>query len=79
MKTRRYGSFLSLGAVVGALILGLSVRAADDRLGEARSLFASQPASLVDYLGLDERAEPLRGSFNADIGKVRILMLVAPT
>ena len=41
--------------------------------GTARS------ASLVDYLGLDEHAEPLRGSFNADIGKVRILMLVAPT
>ena len=66
MKTRRYGSFLSLGAVVGALILGLSVRATDDRLGEARSLLSSQPASLVDYIGIDERAEPRRGSFNAN-------------
>ena len=32
-----------------------------------------------DYIGLDGHSEPLRGSFNADVGKVRILMLVAPT
>ncbi len=36
-------------------------------------------ASAADYATLDERADPLRTSFNADIGKVRVLMLVGPT
>lgn len=31
------------------------------------------------YARLDANAEPLRSAFNADIGKVRVLMLVAPT
>jgi hypothetical protein len=74
----RFGSFLSLGVVGGALLLGLPLRSGDGR-SAAESSLAFQPATPADYIGLDEQAEPLRGSFNADIGKVRILMLVAPT
>ena len=37
---------------------------------------AASPAS---YTSLDERGDPLRETFNADVGKVRVLMLVAPT
>ncbi len=32
-----------------------------------------------DYTVVDTHSEPLRAAFNADVGKVRILMLVAPT
>lgn len=35
--------------------------------------------STAAYSRLDASAEPLRTSFNADVGKVRVLMLVAPT
>ena len=31
------------------------------------------------YQAMDQHAEPLRAAFNADSGKVRVLMLVAPT
>ena len=31
------------------------------------------------YISLDAAAEPLRTRFNDDIGKTRVLMLVAPT
>ncbi len=41
------------------------------------SLALAAPAA--DYARLDERGDPLRTSFNADIGKVRVLMLVGPT
>ena len=41
------------------------------------SLGLTAPAG--DYESLDERGDPLRTTFNADIGKVRVLMLVAPT
>ena len=37
---------------------------------------AAPPAG---YTSLDERGDPLRAAFNADVGKVRVLMLVAPT
>ncbi len=37
---------------------------------------ATDPTS---YERLDGSAEPLRAAFNADAGKVRVLMLVAPT
>ncbi len=33
----------------------------------------------VGYEVLDERAEPLRGVFNADAGKVRVVILASPT
>ncbi len=38
---------------------------------------SAQP--IADYQPLDPDAEPLRAAFNADAGKVRVLMLVAPT
>ncbi len=41
------------------------------------SLALAAPAA--DYATLDERGDPLRTSFNADVGKVRVLMLVGPT
>ena len=31
------------------------------------------------HITLDRNAEPLKSSFNADAGKIRIVMLVAPT
>jgi hypothetical protein len=31
------------------------------------------------YEKLDDRAEPLRARFNADAGRVRVVILVAPT
>ncbi len=31
------------------------------------------------HIMLDRTAEPLKSTFNADVGKTRILMLVAPT
>ncbi len=37
---------------------------------------ATDPTS---YERLDGSSEPLRAAFNADAGKVRVLMLVAPT
>jgi hypothetical protein len=69
MKTSSYSGFLSLGVVGAALILGPSLQARDGGPG----------VTGTDYIGLDGSAEPLKGSFNADLGKVRILMLVAPT
>ena len=37
------------------------------------------PTTTADYTSLDNRGDPLRTTFNADMGKVRVLMLVAPT
>ena len=37
------------------------------------------PAPTADYTSLDRAGDPLRATFNADMGKVRVLMLVAPT
>jgi hypothetical protein len=79
MKTGTYSGFLALGVVGGALILGPSLRPRDVGQSTAEPPTAPQAASPADYIGLDGHAEPLRGSFNADLGKVRILMLVAPT
>ena len=43
-------------------------------------LAASAPLPVdSDYSVLDRDSEPLRAAFNADVGKVRVLMLVAPT
>ena len=33
----------------------------------------------TEYKTLDDNGEPLKAVFNKDVGKVRILMLVAPT
>ena len=48
-------------------------------LTTAAGLSLGLVAPAADYAALDERGDPLRSSFNADIGKVRVLMLVAPT
>ncbi len=36
-------------------------------------------SSSPSHITLDRNAEPLKSSFNADVGKTRIVMLVAPT
>ena len=36
-------------------------------------------APAQDYTVIDSHSQPLRAAFNADVGKVRVLMLVAPT
>jgi hypothetical protein len=46
-------------------------------LAAATSAGLSTPGS--SYTKLDRAGEPLRETFNADVGKVRVLMLVAPT
>ena len=38
-----------------------------------------EPIRAADYEPIGADTEPLRSAFNADAGKVRILMLVAPT
>jgi hypothetical protein len=46
----------------------------------AALLAASVPVPVgPDYSVIDGDSEPLRATFNADVGKVRVLMLVAPT
>ena len=37
------------------------------------------PAQAQDYPVLDEQLEPVREQFNADAGKVRLLLLLDPT
>jgi len=37
------------------------------------------PSTPPSHVTLDRNAEPLKSSFNADVGKIRIVMLVAPT
>ena len=39
---------------------------------------ALQPAA-AEYVVLGKDAEPLRTAFNADVGKIRVMMLVSPT
>ncbi len=51
-------------SAIGMLMLGLNV-----------GFLAGQAA----YTPLDARGNPLRTAFNDDVGKVRVLMLVAPT
>ncbi len=51
-------------SAIGLLALGMAVA------------FRPGPA---EYTALDARGNPLRTAFNDDLGKVRVLMLVAPT
>ena len=48
-------------------------------LGFAAAAATPQSPTPPDYHSLDRAGEPLREAFNADAGKVRVLMLVAPT
>jgi hypothetical protein len=43
------------------------------------AVLALAPLRVADYQPIGSDAEPLRSAFNAGEGKVRILMLVAPT
>ena len=43
----------------------------------ASTVMRSTPEA--SYRPMDRDAEPLKATFNADAGKVRVLMLVAPT
>ncbi|MCH7891239.1 MAG: hypothetical protein IH921_07030 [Gemmatimonadetes bacterium] len=51
-------------SAIGMLTLGIAV--------------GFRPGS-AEYTALDARGNPLRTAFNDDLGKVRVLMLVAPT
>jgi len=51
-------------SAIGMLTLGIAV--------------GSRPGP-AEYTALDARGNPLRRAFNDDLGKVRVLMLVAPT
>ena len=42
-------------------------------------VFAAACTRTQPYANLDDAAEPLRARFNADAGRVRVMMLVAPT
>jgi hypothetical protein len=42
-------------------------------------LLAAACARTQPYANLDDSAEPLKARFNADAGRVRVMMLVAPT
>ena len=48
-------------------------------LSLALGLSLGVSGSIADYTSLDADGNPLRATFNADRGKVRVLMLVAPT
>jgi hypothetical protein len=58
-----------------------SVRSSRFLLGLASSLFLAlgSCARPVPYASLDTGLEPLRAAFNADAGRTRVVMLVAPT
>ncbi len=55
--------------VLGAIALGLGVA------GVVLAIDAPPPT----YTTIDAAGQPLKGRFNADVGKVRIVALVAPT
>ncbi|MGH7563445.1 MAG: hypothetical protein ACREK5_03365 [Gemmatimonadota bacterium] len=54
---------LAMLLIVGATLLG----------------FAAVPPPSAEYQALDAEGEPLRSGFNADRGKVRVLVYVSPT
>jgi hypothetical protein len=47
-------------------------------VGLLGALRTGQPVK-EGYVGLDQEAQPLKGAFNADVGKGRLLMYVSPT
>lgn len=55
------------------------------RLNRLYTLTTAAAITTVSWIGagdwqkLDAGAEPLRSAFNAGLGKVRVVMLVAPT
>ena len=55
------------------------MRTASGFLPIALGLGVGLAAPIADYTSLDERGDLLRTQFNADVGKVRVLMLVAAT
>ncbi len=65
----------------GAAMVGYVVRGAQGPVASAvqASRGGTGGRGSEDYVTLDRAAEPLKSAFNADVGKTRILMLVAPT
>ncbi len=62
----------------GAVMLGYVVRGAQGPVAPAVQASTAGTGG-EDYVTLDRAAEPFKSAFNADVGKTRILMLVAPT
>lgn len=56
-----------------------SLRTALVALAGLAAVGFSRSAPAQDYTVIDGHSEPLRAAFDADVGKVRVLMLVAPT
>lgn len=63
----------------GAAMLGYVARGAQGPVASAVQASTGGSTGREDYVTLDRAAEPLKSAFNADVGKTRILMLVAPT
>ncbi len=63
----------------GAVMLGYVVRGAQGPVASAVQASTGGSTGGEDYVTLDRAAEPFKSAFNADVGKIRILMLVAPT
>ncbi len=63
----------------GAVMLGYVVRGAQGPVASAVQASTGGSTGGEGYVTLDRAAEPFKSAFNADVGKIRILMLVAPT
>ena len=65
MTADRMISFRALGALVFVLLLTTAA--------------CTDQAKIRPHATLSSDAEPLRAQFNRDVGRVRVLMVVAPT
>ena len=44
----------------------------------ALTTWLALPVSAAEYVTLGKNAEPLRANFNSEIGKVRMMLVIAP-
>ncbi len=61
-----------------ARVVGMALLVGVGGLLVADSIASSIAAPAASFVAMDERAEPLRSAFNADAGKVRLLLYVSP-
>lgn len=72
--------YLFLPIALGAAVLGYVARSNESSELESSTLTADAASvESAGYITLDSESEPFRSTFNADVDKTRILMLVAPT
>jgi hypothetical protein len=80
MKSRT--TFLGVALVAALAALGLSCKGTGKGEGKRESESVRAPAAETEprpYEPIGADAEALRAAFNADAGKVRLIVLVAPT